>query len=247
MATTKKKYLQRELTQKDQVINQMVGDPEVKIHEDGTVWILRTQRPSSGDPRTDGEGFRECTICNGTRRVVYYKGYMLSVPRIIYRAFVGPLSTDFEVVHLDGDSRNNRVQNLGTATESGGAGRSLRRFTEEKVVVIRNRRATGEQLKALAQEYGTSSIVISKITRGETYREIGGPRTQNVRNAVPRGADSYRSKLTPQEYMEILKARAQGTSLALLSERYPLTKSGISRLCTREKDQIAALRPTEIK
>lgn len=240
MTTVKKTYLRRELAQKDLVIEQMLASPDVRVEEDGTVWIVRSQRPSNKGIKwvVDGVEYRECTIRNGNRRLVYYKGYMLTVPRIVYRKFFGPISPDMEIVHLDGDSTNNSRSNLGVIAESGGAGRALRMFTEPQVLAIRKERAEGGTLKDLAHKYGTSSIVISKIVRGETYKEIGGARTETRKRSIPKGPDSYRSKLTREQYTEILRKRASGVSLAELAGQYSLTKSGISRLCTREKAQI---------
>lgn len=238
----KKEMLRNELIQKDLVIKQMLKDPKVRVDREGKVWILRNKRPSSRGAEIDSEGLRNCIITTREKRqLVYYLGYMLSVPRIVYAAFVGELDPDLEVVHKDKDFTNNHPENLYVSGESGGAGMALRKFSPEQIVLIRERRSEGESLSRIAKDHETSSVVISKIVRGDTYKEIGGPRSESIRPAVPKGPDSYRASLSREQYAQLLSDRARGASLRELSEKYPLTKSGVSRLCKRESVRIKEL------
>ena len=166
----KKQCLLDELTQKDAVIEQMIKDPEVKVKADGTIWIKRTRRPPKKGAEVDKDGFRNCVLRNGKRCVVYYKGYMLSVPRIVYRRFHGELDVNHEVIHIDQDSSNNSPHNLRLAAESGGAGKSLRRFSDSEVLGIRERRSAGEPLISIAESMGASSIVRE---RRASFRSLG--------------------------------------------------------------------------
>jgi len=234
---TMKKCLKDELAQKDAVIDQMLRDPDVKIKEDGTVWIKRTRRPPAGGAEVDKQGFRNCVLRNGKRHVVYYKGYMLSVSRIVYRKFLGELDVDHEVIHIDKDSLNNSPHNLKLAMESGGAGQSLRRFSDIEVMGIRERKARGESLSSIAASVGASSIVVSKIVRGDTYKDVGGPLSKGGR-VVPKGSDNSRSKLTHKQRDSLLKERSRGASLRVLAEKFGLSKSGVSRICTKEEARI---------
>lgn len=237
--TRKKEMLRQELIQKDLVIKQMLEDPNVRIGMDGIVWILRTKRPSSRGAEVDEDGFRNCIITTRSKRqLVYYLGYMLSVPRIIYTAFLGSIGPEHEVVHKDKDFTNNNPENLALSTESGGAGMALRKFDSDQIITIRERRARGDSLSSIACDFNTSSVVISKIVRGDTYKEVGGPISMSIRPVVPRGPDSYRANLSREQYSQILADRASGMSLRELSERYPLSKSGVSRLCKRERSRI---------
>lgn len=236
----KKDYIRKERSNKDQVIADIIQDPNVRIEPDGSVWVKRKRHAK--DRPVDENGFVEGRIKNGSRCVLYYKGYMVSIPRIIYQKFIGPLDPDMEIVHLDGDSENNAVDNLEQRPDSFGAGRALRRFTESQVLAIRESRSRGTRLTDLAKQYDTSEIVISKICCGHTYQEIGGPRTTSEDLGVPKGPKSGRGKLNPKDYDELLRRRAQGETLAMLSDRFKLTRSGVSRICKREARQIRKIR-----
>jgi hypothetical protein len=59
-----------------------------------------------------------------------------------------------------------------------GSDRYCARLTEEQVVEIRKRRASGETGDALAAEYGVHKATLSDITRGKTWKHVGGPITR---------------------------------------------------------------------
>lgn len=230
-----KEALRGSLIKKDKVILEvLLKDPDVKVDADGIVWIRRTKRPPSGGAVMDSEGFRNSIITTKNKRqLVYYKGYMLSVPRIVYAASMGELDPDKEIVHRDGVSTNNIISNLYQGSDSEGAGRSLRKFNEDQIIVIRNRRNLGDRLINIAKDFGTSTLIISKIVTGETYKEFGGPLSSKSRKESY-GPDSHRSKLTREQYDSILEERKNGVSLGKIAAKYPITSSGISRLCKRE-------------
>jgi len=142
-----KKALRDSLINKDKVILEvLLKDPDVRVGTDGIVWIRRTKRPPSGGAIMNSEGFRNSVITTKNKRqLLYYKGYMLSVPRIVYAACMGELDSDKEIVHRDGVSTNNSISNLYQGSDSEGAGRSLRKFNEEQVIEIRNRRNRGDR------------------------------------------------------------------------------------------------------
>jgi hypothetical protein len=59
-----------------------------------------------------------------------------------------------------------------------GRGRCGRHFSDEQVITMRLRRATGEKLKDLADDFNTKVQVISWITTGQYYKNVGGPITR---------------------------------------------------------------------
>ena len=78
----------------------------------GEVWSLQTgrvlrQNPSSG-------GYLVVTLCRAGRQKTH------TVHRLVLTAFVGPCSAGMQARHLDGNQRNNRLDNLawGTASEN---------------------------------------------------------------------------------------------------------------------------------
>jgi hypothetical protein len=88
--------------------------------------------------------------------------------------------------HLDGCKTNNRQENIAIGTHqqnamdqppeqrrrtARAAAAARRRFSMEQVREIRARRARGEEVTALASEYGASLTSISFIVNNKTYQE----------------------------------------------------------------------------
>ncbi len=55
--------------------------------------------------------------------------------------------------------------------------RACRTLTDEQVVQLRQERADGVTLRKLEVKWGINKTAISRICRGTTYMEVGGPRT----------------------------------------------------------------------
>lgn len=60
---------------------------------------------------------------------------------------------------------------------------TLRTLTPKQVVKLREERAAGIPLRTLEKKWGITLTAISRICRGDTYMEIGGPRTFGRANA----------------------------------------------------------------
>ena len=109
-------------------------------------------------------------------------GQPTQVHRLILEAFVGPRPEGMQCRHLNGDKTDNRIANLcwGTAKENADdnrrngiiGGLAQRRLPEEDVRAIRlvlQKPYTGVG-KALAQQYGVSCDLISRIRTGRGYK-----------------------------------------------------------------------------
>jgi len=229
------------LCEKDKVIlEQLLNDPDVKVDMGGNVWIKRTKRPPSGGAIVDEEGFRNVAITTkAKRKLVYYKGYMFSLSRIVFAAFNGTLDSSKEIIHRDKNPLNNSPDNLYEGDSSEGASLSLRKFKDEKTVIkIREEVSTGRSVASMAEELNSSYATIDNIVKGKTYKDFGGPILSDTANRTRRlGPNSSRSNLTPEQYEEIISERGKGISLSKLAERFPITSSGISRLYKREMDR----------
>jgi hypothetical protein len=234
-----KEMIRKERSAKDSLIDELLADPSVKVLRNGTIWAKRTRSPSPGR-LIDDDGFVESTISNGGRKSFFYRKSMLSVPRIIYRAFIGELDSSKEITHKDGDSSNNASDNLELLSESMGAGHALRRFSSAQIMDIRTRRSQGERLDAIAEDYDTSAIVVSKICRGQTYKDSGGPITKMGELGPLRGPDNPRTKLNHVDYDKLLRKRNEGATLASLAQEFNLSKSGVSKICSKERIREAA-------
>jgi hypothetical protein len=127
----------------------------------------------------DGKGYPLVTLRRDGRAKV------VNVHCVVTDAFLGPLPDGMLRRHLDGDPLNCRLSNLafGTPTENSqdsvrhgtsprGARNGRARLTAEMVAEARRRRAAGETVAALADEFGISASAMSKAIRGDTWTEI---------------------------------------------------------------------------
>ena len=123
----------------------------------------------------------------GAPRVTLSKGNVqrrFLVARLVASAFLGSRH-DRIVMHLDGDSANNRVENLqyGTKTELGllaaaiptvvyGESQHLSKLDREKVARIRRLLDAGNTHASIARQFDVSRPAIGMIARGVTWRRI---------------------------------------------------------------------------
>lgn len=102
---------------------------------------------------------------------------------VVAEAFLGPRKPGEIICHGDGDSRNNRVENLRYGTYKDNADDTLRhgrrslgegatyvKLTEKAVSEIRKRR--GEPQADLAKEYGVTFSNISAIQLRKSWRHV---------------------------------------------------------------------------
>ena len=81
--------------------------------------------------------------------------------------------------HKDEDKQHNVIDNLELKSRSRhNAEHNAKRIgrnviSETDVLVMRERRAAGEELKSIAADYGVSFQSVSKIVRGERYKNVG--------------------------------------------------------------------------
>lgn len=220
--------------EKDKKIQEMLRDRDVKVLRDGTVWVRRTKRPAK-DAVYDKEGFRKSCIWNGKKLLVFYKGSLFSLPRVVYIAFHGAIPDGYEVSHVDGDYRNNDVDNLTLSVYSTSASKSTRRFSDEQIVEIRRRASEGEAITALSQEFGISRNQLYNVIRGKSYSDSGGTISEQYRSSISSGAGHWKSKLTEEQYLSIVAEREAGEKLSVLAERYGIKESSVSKLFSRYK------------
>lgn len=98
----------------DDLIMELVKDPNYQINEDGTVFTLVQLNGKVGT--TWRKAGNEDTPDGYVR--MRYKGVNLRLHRIIWAKFNGYLRIDLVVNHIDGDKRNNHINNLELVTES---------------------------------------------------------------------------------------------------------------------------------
>ena len=99
---------------------------------------------------------------------------------LVAEAFLGPRPAGLRVCHWDGDSTNNRLENLRYGTPKENEADKLRhgrrasgerngkaQLTEEQVAEIRRRVSAGETQAAVAAEFGVTQGYVSQLVNGK--------------------------------------------------------------------------------
>ena len=104
----------------------------------------------------------------------------------------GTTSNSFQVDHIDGNKRNNNLDNLEVVTKNenfnrawkagkysrngyaskGKAKKSLRRFTSDQIQEIRDLRVSGMSYRKIAEQFDCTHISIYQIINGTTYQDM---------------------------------------------------------------------------
>lgn len=108
-----------------------------------------------------------------------------SVHRLILLAFRGPCPTGMEGAHLNGNTKDNRIENLAYKTKleneadkiahgtrPRGEHVGVSRLTAGRVRLIRSDLRKGITAIKLAEQYGVNPSTISQIRHGKTWRHV---------------------------------------------------------------------------
>src|ERR1044072_815428 len=127
----------------------------------------------------DADGYPRVTIrMNGRRR-------WITVHQLVAMTFIGPRPHGCEVRHLNGNPRDNRVENLAWGTHAQNEADRVRhgnllqgerhgnaKLTSADVWRIRSRAADGELLKDIACDYGITGQAVGQIVRRVGWRHL---------------------------------------------------------------------------
>lgn len=143
---------------------------DYRATKDGRIWSHRLRRFMT--PYVDDEGYSYVYVGKRNRRLA----------RLLLFVFAGPPEPGQVVRHLDGNPRNNHIDNLdwgthaenwqdkrdhGRATTRERHGRA--KLNEEAVAAIRAATPAYGYAKALADRYGVSASLIRKVRSGEIW------------------------------------------------------------------------------
>lgn len=123
--------------------------------------------------------------CTTVSLWVKYKCHTRLLHRLVLEAFIGPCPEGMEGSHLDGNHRNNRVDNLCWETHIDNMARmnehgtrlrgtevALSKLTDEIVIMCRRRVRGGEGVTRLAAEIGVDHGTLSLAVRGITWTHV---------------------------------------------------------------------------
>jgi hypothetical protein len=146
---------------------------------------------------------------------------VLRAHRLSWEWAYGPVPPGMQVCHRCDNPPCVRPEHLflGTMADNMADASTKRRFaprrrlTEQQVLDIRRRHATGETQKALAREYGVWHGQISRIIRGEEWRHL--PLSKNW--GQTRGERNHSARLTADQARSI---RASTERAGVLADHY---------------------------
>lgn len=162
----------------DDLIREFLNDKLYQVYPNGKIMTFVTREGHSIGPWR--EKSQQKTDCGYF--AIQYRGKRIATHRLVYQAFVGPLDSDREINHKDGNPSNNVPSNLELATPSENLLHSYRvlgrkpnctqtRYPREKIDEILADRAAGFTLRRLVEKHGLSKSMLSYIINGKTRVE----------------------------------------------------------------------------
>lgn len=142
-----------------------------------------------GDRKLKGKIMAGGSQLSGHRCVVLCREnqpHTQRIHRLVLEAFAGPAPSGMCARHLDGNPKNNRIDNLtwGTMLENSadrirhgrsnkGERHGISKLTDSKVIKMREiRRLTGESYSAIGAKFGVSYRTAGRAIRGESWSHI---------------------------------------------------------------------------
>ncbi len=182
--------------QAERVLARLVTDGEWEIDEDGRIWRTkaRTGKKSGGShlvcvARRRVEHPVPCGYLQVRSMIDGVRTYGLA-HRLVWQCANGDIPDGLVINHLNGIKGDNRLSNLDVTTYSGnsrhaskvlgkvrdqsGTKNSMAKLTDDHVVEIRRRRASGERLASIAADYGVTFQTVSDIARGDSRASASG-------------------------------------------------------------------------
>ncbi len=141
----------------------------------------RAESPAIKSQCDNGKGYMKCLLsrnCKIDQRMVH---------QLVLEAFVGPRKPEWVTRHLNGNSKDNRLENLayGTALENvrdqirhgtrpHGEANNKAKLNKEKVTFIRAMYASGKPVTEMCQIFGLDKSTITHAISGKTWKRVSG-------------------------------------------------------------------------
>jgi hypothetical protein len=153
-----------------------------------------------------------------------------SLARLVLTLFDGQKDRSYQVGYIDGDRTNCRLDNL-FWMKSKRRNLKARKLTDEQVELLRYK-ALEKTYTELAREYDVEVSTISKIVRGETYKDVGGPRQNTSMSDATIKAKLKQSVFTKEDIVAIRK-RAEAEPCDELAEEFGVNECTIRAIVNR--------------
>lgn len=186
----------------------VIDFPGYRVGNDGTVWSRRTVRglgPGNGTVGFVGSRWRKLrparTVAGYNKVTLHGNGKRLQrqVSRLVLTAFRGPCPAGMEACHNNGDSTDDRLDNLRWDTRKANQhdrirhGTDLRgekqpaaKLTGRTVKRLLSEVAAGRRQSDIAEAMGISQTTVSQVARGARWSSITGITYRRTRKPTER-------------------------------------------------------------
>lgn len=208
---------------------QVVGFPDYEVGSDGTVWSNKGKcrkelKQNLHVQKYSHNGYYNVKlsgIVDGKR-----VSKTTAVHRIVITAFKGPKPVGTECRHIDGNSKNNRAENLEWGTPKQNTADLMRlgivptaELTFAEVREIREAVERGESKHVLAAKYNVRERTIRDAACGRTWKTADG-RTCKQKVLHGLGESSSRATMTNEQVVEMRNRAALGESVKLIAQHF---------------------------
>jgi hypothetical protein len=161
----------------DCFIEQILQSNKHRIERDGTCWIVDRK---TKDWRRWDKPYQQTDLLNNSYYYVSFKAKKISVHRIVYAKYIGPLDNTKTINHIDGNPSNNNATNLELVTFQENSRHSWKVLKRNPVIgykkinpkiakEIRLLRKSGAKYKELVTKFKLCKSSISYIVNNKTW------------------------------------------------------------------------------
>jgi HNH endonuclease len=188
-------------------------------------------------PQVNEYGYHCCKVC------IYGRVKTCKVHRLVAAAFLG--KSRLYVNHIDGNPRNNRIENLEYATQTENVRHAINvlgkrwggghvtkgeqhyaaKVTDAQVIKIRELLKQGIRQNVIAHQFGLRPQTISGIRLNRKRREPGAELPSQTR-----GENHYNAKLSDQDITDIRQLIAKNIARKEIAERYSISVATVGNI-----------------